>query len=75
MSAKVQVGDLGMAILFGVAIGLAVGFGAYGAGLPSNMVGPLTGAVVGSLVSLIYRGRASKRLPPPDADGGKVPRP
>lgn len=71
MATKIHFEDLLMAIVFGVAIGMAVGFSAYGAGVPAKMVGPITGAVAAPLVGILYRIRTERRRRPPEtgADG------
>ncbi|HVS64021.1 MAG TPA: hypothetical protein VMT85_11035 [Thermoanaerobaculia bacterium] len=62
---KVAWRDLVLVVLGAVVLGVALGFGAALAarafGWPTGFVGPLTGGVVGALVSIFYRGLAQRR--------------
>jgi hypothetical protein len=68
MAGKVDGGALVTAILIAVAIGAGAGFGvgllARELGWSTGLVGPLTGAIVGGLVPLLYRVRARQADPP-----------
>jgi hypothetical protein len=58
MAAKTDWGSLTFAIVAGITLGLASAFTAVWAGVPTAYVAPLTGAVVGAFIPLIYRLRA-----------------
>jgi hypothetical protein len=62
---KIDVRDLflviGSAVLVGVALGFGAGFAARAFGWPTGFVGPLTGGVVGALVSIFYRALLQRR--------------
>ena len=62
---KVAWKDLVLVVLGAVALGVALGFGAGLAarafGWPTGFVGPLSGGVVGALLSIFYRGLAQRR--------------
>jgi hypothetical protein len=60
MAANVQWTSLFVAIVAGIGFGAIVGLGVHVLGVPSGMVGPITGAVVGSLIPLIYQLRTRK---------------
>lgn len=58
MAAKTDWGSLTFAIVAGITLGLASAFGAVWAGVPTAFVAPVTGAIVGAFIPLIYRLRA-----------------
>ena len=68
--AQVKIGDLVVAVLAAVAIGVALGLGAgflaRQMDWPTGFVGPLTGAVVSGLVAAFYQVRTKR------AGGGTV---
>ena len=64
MATKVNWAALGVAIiggvLVGVAVGLGTGFAARAWGWPTGFVGPLTGGLVSALVLAFYTSRSKR---------------
>jgi hypothetical protein len=63
--AKPNVTDIAFAVLgavvIGVGVGLGLGFAARALGWQTGFVGPLTGGVVGTLVTVFYQVRSKRR--------------
>lgn len=57
MAGKIDWGAAGIAAGIGLVIGLTIGVGAKLLGIESNLIAPITGAVAGTTVPVIYSKR------------------